>query len=689
MIMIYFLKYNIKYSFIILIIIISYLLLLNKGIIEGNDMDYAKRELKYMEMANIDRLLENLVSVFENINDDCEGSYTKYGPCDKKCGESYKYKTYRITNRGGIKGNKCIQEDGFTKKKKCDSSDYVFKCNIGEPCESGIDCNSGSCDPRSKSCLTTKVCSRENLNLCNTEFKCIDLNNQYGYNDKIFKYDNNECTLENNDENNNENDNENSGIDINDYQPNEDGIINMPTEFNCEDIGWYMQETEESIDNPFLHECRSIGNNTVYLEGDSLLERQRQYGLDNLDEGLYCKFGYKSSGEEDIGYKTPYTSQDQISEDMCNEILNNNYTIETTELMPGNEEVLCIEGNWPPLSYFKESNSSQNVRINIDELCGRCRNGYRYFSDGICENCSDGNDIVRNQYRINGYEYEGYNLLPVGKNTVCAENDPIALDSNLVCPDSVNCGVYAENSDACSGGNPDNGSCNGCCLQCNPGYEYDHNSDSCVECGDNTFSSTPGINCTPCPEDIPFLSDDRTSCNNMGNWCDLNLCKNGSICKNLNSDGTITDNNGNDPGVDVSCDCVNINNGLDTYVGEFCDYRIVGVNWNSGQQDMRGCNYDDNNSPETDPTLSECEDLFNYENNQDQDIIGNMNLDRGHMGGCYVCMSGDRCVGGVTVNNTTYYYNTNTATARLTGGTSTIDGRGGEHQRVICKSDTE
>jgi len=127
MIMIYFLKYNIKYSFIILSILILYLLLLNRGLIEGNDMNDAKREFKYMEMANIDRLLDNLIGVFKNIDQDCEGEYTEYSPCDKKCGEAYKYKTYRITKKGGIKGNKCIQKDGFTKKKKCDTSDYRFK----------------------------------------------------------------------------------------------------------------------------------------------------------------------------------------------------------------------------------------------------------------------------------------------------------------------------------------------------------------------------------------------------------------------------------------------------------------------------------------------------------------------------------------------------------------------------------
>ena len=57
MILLYFLRYNIKYGVILLCITILYLLLLNNNNIEGNNLDDAKHELKYLDMLNIDRML--------------------------------------------------------------------------------------------------------------------------------------------------------------------------------------------------------------------------------------------------------------------------------------------------------------------------------------------------------------------------------------------------------------------------------------------------------------------------------------------------------------------------------------------------------------------------------------------------------------------------------------------------------
>ena len=104
MILLYFLRYNIKFGVILLCITIVYLLLLNNNNIEGNNIDDAKRELKYLDMLNIDRLLNKLVSSFEHSEQSCYGDYTNYSPCDKKCGKSYKYKTYRIERPAGILG---------------------------------------------------------------------------------------------------------------------------------------------------------------------------------------------------------------------------------------------------------------------------------------------------------------------------------------------------------------------------------------------------------------------------------------------------------------------------------------------------------------------------------------------------------------------------------------------------------
>ena len=53
MLMLYFLRYNMKYGLIILLIMIIYLILINREKIEGNSLEDNKRELKYMEMEPI------------------------------------------------------------------------------------------------------------------------------------------------------------------------------------------------------------------------------------------------------------------------------------------------------------------------------------------------------------------------------------------------------------------------------------------------------------------------------------------------------------------------------------------------------------------------------------------------------------------------------------------------------------
>ena len=186
MLMLYFLRYDIKYGIMIMLIMVIYLIMLNKGVVEGNILEDAKREVKYMEMVNIDRLLNNLLNNYKDINKNCVGDYTGYGECDKKCGKSYKYKTYRIIEDGGLNGASCEQEDGFRMRELCDKSDGIFPCSIGHSCTEDLDCESGNCDPSTHTCSTVEVCSKDNLNLCDTRFKCVDLNNQYDYPNKTF-----------------------------------------------------------------------------------------------------------------------------------------------------------------------------------------------------------------------------------------------------------------------------------------------------------------------------------------------------------------------------------------------------------------------------------------------------------------------------------------------------------------------
>jgi len=194
-IMLYFLKYNINFSFILLFIVIIYNLILNnKNVIEGNNdnknMEDAKKKLEHIEMIKIDGLLDDLIGKVGSIRKNCKGMYSEYSACDKKCGkDSYKYKIYNIIEQAGVDGNECDQVDGFRKKKLCDESDGISLCKYNDPCEKDEDCISGRCDPDKKTCYE-KLCDNENLQNCN-ESLCNNLNNIYSYDDKKYVYETN------------------------------------------------------------------------------------------------------------------------------------------------------------------------------------------------------------------------------------------------------------------------------------------------------------------------------------------------------------------------------------------------------------------------------------------------------------------------------------------------------------------
>ena len=103
-ILFYFLIKKNKYiSIILVIILILYLLYLKRntliegqGFIDEMEMKFKKEELKFMKMANLDRILNKILNVYAHSEEDCNGSYTDFTPCDKKCGITHKYKTYRI-----------------------------------------------------------------------------------------------------------------------------------------------------------------------------------------------------------------------------------------------------------------------------------------------------------------------------------------------------------------------------------------------------------------------------------------------------------------------------------------------------------------------------------------------------------------------------------------------------------------
>ena len=102
---------------------ISYsMILYYKNTIEGytNANNDIKRKVRFIEMLEINNLLDRLVHIFEDSEKNCIGGYSKYSSCDKKCGKSYKSKRYRIQQRAGIYGRGCVEEDGFMHKEKCD-----------------------------------------------------------------------------------------------------------------------------------------------------------------------------------------------------------------------------------------------------------------------------------------------------------------------------------------------------------------------------------------------------------------------------------------------------------------------------------------------------------------------------------------------------------------------------------------
>ena len=109
MILLYFLKYDKKYVYMILCMIIIYFIMLNYNIIEGNTNNNRERKIKIMEMLELNNLMDTLIGVFKDSNKDCYGEYSEYSPCDKKCGAAQKISRYRIKQKAGLYGNDCIQ----------------------------------------------------------------------------------------------------------------------------------------------------------------------------------------------------------------------------------------------------------------------------------------------------------------------------------------------------------------------------------------------------------------------------------------------------------------------------------------------------------------------------------------------------------------------------------------------------
>ena len=518
MILLYFLRYNIKFGIILLCITIVYLLLLNSDNIEGNNIEDAKRELKYLDMLNINRLLNQLTNVFEHSEEDCYGDYTNYGACDKKCGKSYKYKTYRIKRPGGILGAKCEQEDGFREKNECDKDDGIYPCKVGDKCNMGEDCDSGNCDPKTHTCVTVKVCSDENLDLCDP-LKCEDLNNQYDITGKHYVYDLGDkiCKLKPKeiDKNNKNNDEKKQKI-------------NLPANLKCPE--WMEQDGEQSTGTSKV--CKMINNDTVYLKDDELKTRKSKYGIDAvLDPGLYCKEGYKfyplvengdvhsQDDNEEVGVKTPIenVSPNEIRRG-CKVLINGAQNASTTYVSKqkdgdqyGSSDPSwpCETGYWPPLQFFKDNINLKQVdighKIPINDMCKRCDNGYVY--DSTKNVCNSQDDCTKNnQYTLMSegayIETPIYTYDEIGKNTGCTDiggGTPYNKTSCTIWASTFKCpaGTHLEKGDGGDG----EASHKTCCRPCPLGTYNDkvNTSASCLNAGPGHYvDQTGATEQTPC-----------------------------------------------------------------------------------------------------------------------------------------------------------------------------------------------
>ncbi len=532
-IIIYFFYKDKKISIFLMSILLVYYLYLKNNKIEGNsNLEEKKKEARYLNMLNIDRLLDNLIGVYEKSEQDCIGEYSEFTPCDKKCGKTYKYQTYRVIEPGGPLGTRCLQEDGDRKKVLCDKEDNIYPCEIGGPCDEDADCITDSCDPETDRCVSNRVCSHENLDLCN-RIQCLDLNNQYDYHDKEFKFGSDlECKLENILEEDDEGD-----IDI-----VTEPIIEVLPDFR--ECPWYMEQ-DYSKSSRGEKACKMKNINTEYLkDGDGSLDlRKSQYNKQDLEEGLYCKIGYKYNNDNDVIGVIEKIEEGNL-DNICNESISNN--IDECE----------GRGYWPPLSFFIYDKNAlitnESERIPIDDMCKRCNNTYIYERDGVCAFCGDSEyederNEPENQFYI-GDILLNKNNGEIGKNVNCYSE--LNERSNYsTCGQWKSGGGFCRSSIGLS--TQDETQCiledcsNICCLnKCPQGKEriIKGENESCDRCDDDDVEDCLSECCTPCSADNnEYRSENMNQCepcrgytnyiyrDNDGNPAECVNCPNGYI----------------------------------------------------------------------------------------------------------------------------------------------------------------
>lgn len=167
---------------IIVIILIIYLFFIYERV-EG----FQVNERYDFKLSRLENLMEKFIKKLLVSEKDCRGRFTKYSECNKKCGfNSVQTRKYEILKKAEKDGKKCPYEDGYTETINC----YMNRCEIDDPCEDNLDCESDNC--KNGKCKEWTECSFNDLNMCN-KTECKQLNEDKNFtNDEegYYLYDN-------------------------------------------------------------------------------------------------------------------------------------------------------------------------------------------------------------------------------------------------------------------------------------------------------------------------------------------------------------------------------------------------------------------------------------------------------------------------------------------------------------------
>lgn len=216
-----------KYIIIIILLIIYLFFIWER--IEG----FQVNERYDFKLSRLEDLMDKFIKKLLVSEKDCRGRFTKYSECDKKCGfNSVQTRKYEILKEAEKGGKRCQYKNGYTEKIDC----YMDRCEIGDPCEENLDCESNNCN--NGKCNEWAECSFNDLNMCD-KTECKQLNNEQNFtNDEegYYLYDNriNSCFFKTPAEI------EDEEIQVYSYEYNSTAPI-----YNVKDCFWYQKKNND------------------------------------------------------------------------------------------------------------------------------------------------------------------------------------------------------------------------------------------------------------------------------------------------------------------------------------------------------------------------------------------------------------------------------------------------------------